>query len=512
METRFGPLDWLIIIVYTAMMVAIGAFFARKHEDADSYFLGNRQMPVWAVALSVMATSLSAATFIGVPQIAYDGDLTYLITNIGGMLSAFIVAFVIFPPLYRAGTITIYGYLGQRFGEPSMIAASAMFLLGRLLASGARLFIAAIAVSLIVYGNIQTSSLLWAILFFGIVGTLYTCIGGIRAVIWTDTIQIFVVVFAAAFSIYLLLDLIPLSLGEIIAALRDAGGKDKLQVVDLRFKPELNYTLWTGIFAATIVSTGAYGADHDMVQRMLAAKSPLRGGLALIASTALSIPVVLMFMVIGLLLYVYYGRPDLMGVMAPMDVIQDTRKVYPHFLLSHLPTGLKGLAMAGLFAAAMSSFDSAINAMASTAIADIYTPLRKLGNKSELSSWAQRGSVIFMGAMLTLFAMLAVFLQGKNDDNAVVNFALGVMAFAHAPLLGVFCAALFTKRGNNASVLFALAAGSLTVLLLQPYALQAWFDFKLGWPWYIVIAAPLSFLVCVAPPGPAATTRAEVRP
>jgi len=500
----FGILDWLIVAGYMAGMVGVGALTSRRQQDTDTYFLGGRQMPVWAVALSVLATSLSAATFIGAPQIAYEGNLTYLSLNIGGMIAAFVVAFLFIPPIYRAGTTTIYGYLGKRYGPPSMMAASAMFLFGRLLASGARLFMAGIGFALILYGDTTPRELVMAVVLLGFVGTLYTAFGGIRAVIWTDTIQIVVVTFAAGLSVYLLLDAIPLSTPQITAVLRDANGVDKLKLIDTRLALGPSFTLWAAVIASTFVSTSAYGVDHDLAQRMMTVKSPWRGGAALIGSTLLGIPVIFLFLVIGLLLSIYYGRPDLMGDAAPLDAVADTKRIYPQFLLNHVPLGLRGLAMAGLFAAAMSSFDSAINAMASTAVADLYIPWKAwrirqtgAGTPPEASLTASRFAVAAMGALLTCFAILAVFLQAKGNDT-LIGFALGVMAFALAPLLGVFSAAIFTRRGNTASVFAALGLGMGAVLLLQPYALQAWLDFELGWPWWWVVVTPFSFLLCIA--------------
>ncbi|MBN2310337.1 MAG: sodium:solute symporter [Candidatus Hydrogenedentes bacterium] len=504
-QGAFGVVDWLVMGLYVAAMLAIGAVSSRRQAGVDSFFLGGRTMPGWAVALSVLATSLSAATFIGAPEISYRGDLSYLILNIGGMIAAFVVAFLFVPPLYRAGTVTIYGYLGKRFGKPSMIAASAMFLLGRLLASGARLFIAAIAFSLILYGDTGRRDLVAAILLFGGIGTVYTVSGGIRAVIWTDTVQIAVVVFVAGLSVYLLLDSIPLSASEIVAALRDVDGHDKLSVLDTRFEWGLPYTLWTGVIASTFVSTASYGTDHDMAQRMMTGKSAWRGGAALIASTALGIPVICLFLAIGLLLSIYYGRPDLMQDAAPSDAVTQTMKIYPQFLLNHLPAGIRGLAMAGVFAAAMSSFDSAINAMASTAVADLYMPWRAWRRRAALDAGentpaeslrAPRLAVLLMAAVLTCFAILAVFMQ-EEGGGTLIDFALGVMAFAHAPLLGVFSAALFTRRGNTASVIGALVVGVAGVLLLQSYMLPKLFGFELAWPWWWVIVSPVSFGVCL---------------
>ncbi len=498
--TTFGLIDWLVLAAYLAAMVAIGLALSRKQEGVNTFFLGGRSMPAWAVSLSIIATSLSAATFVGVPEMAYAGDLTYLILYPGGFIGAFIVAFLILPPVYRAGTVTIYGYLGKRFGGSSARVASAVFLFGRLLASGARLFIAAIPFALILHGDTDIPSLLAAILLLGLVGTLYTTCGGIRAVIWTDALQIFVVIAAALISVYILLDAIPLPFGEIVSALRNADGVDKLAIVDTRFDLTRPYTLWSGVIAATFVNAACYGTDHDLAQRMLTTKSAWRGSAAMMASKFLELPVVCLFLAIGLLLSIYYGRPDLMLEHTPFDVVSETKEVYPRFLLNHLPAGIRGLSIAGLLAAAMSSFDSAINAMAATAVADLGAPRRaRATSKSGADSVrAPRIAVVAMGLLLTAFAMFAVFMQAGQRGGTLIDFALGVMTFALAPLFGVFSAALFTKRGNAASVIAALAAGMLCVLLFQPYMLQRWLHFTLAWPWIWVIASPLSFAVCIA--------------
>ena len=517
--TQLGAIDWCIIVFYFATMIAIGYYWSRGQRDTESYFLGKRRMPKFAVALSVLATTLSAATFVSVPALAFGEDLTYLIMNLGGLLAAFIVAGLFIPPLYRAGTVTVYGFLGIRYGKPAVIAASLMFLLGRLLASGARLFIAAIAFAFVVFGDTDTDHLLTAIIVFGLIGTLYTILGGIRAVIWTDTIQICVVVAAALLSIVLLLEAIPLPMGEILAELREFEGKDKLRLLDSRLDWNLSFTLWTGLIASTFVSTAAYSVDQDMVQRLLTARSPRAGGISLISSTIIGIPVVCLFLGIGLLLSIYYGRPDLMGPAAPLDQLEDPKAVFPQFVLNNLPAGIKGLAIAGLFAAAMSSLDSAINAMASSVVADLYLPFREryrrfrsAADRAEKASAprpAERDSTLqisrlavgFMGLLLIGFALLAVFLFSMGNET-LISFALGVMAFTNAPLLGIFSAAIFTRRGSARSIIAALVIGCLGVLLLQPYALAVWFEFApIAWPWWWVIVSPLSFAVAVSTKG-----------
>src|SRR4051794_21659124 len=180
--SHFSPLDWSILAGYFAMMFVIGHWAGRRKTTAEGYFLGERKMPVFAVALSVVATSLSVATFVGAPQISLNGDLTYLSLYVGGFIAVFVVGFVFIPRFYRAGTVTIYGYIDQRFGETARIATSCMFLFGRLLASGVRLFIAAIPVCLLMYGADKptTSQLVIAIMLIGAVGTAYTVAGGIK--------------------------------------------------------------------------------------------------------------------------------------------------------------------------------------------------------------------------------------------------------------------------------------------------------------------------------------------
>ena len=511
----FSSFDWIVLGAYLLLLVIIGYLTSRNQHTRESFFLGDRNMPSWAVALSVLATTLSAATFVSVPQLAYGGDLTYVTLNIGGIIAAFLVARMFLPPLYRAGTTTVYGYLGSRYGLTAQMAASFMFLIGRLLASGARLFIAAIAFSLILTGKTTTGDLVTAIVLFGIIGLFYTAAGGIKAVIWTDVVQIGIVVLTATLSIFLLLKAIPLAGNEIYAVLRDYQGQDKLRILDFRFQLDLSFTIWTGIIASTFVSTSAYSVDQDMVQRMLTTRGPHEAGRSLIISILVGIPVVCLFLFIGLLLSIYYGRPDLMGGEAPFNFLEDTKSVFPYFILTHLPVGLKGLAMAGLLAAAMSSFDSAVNAMASSVLADLYEPWKKRvllrtelniskrnsrGNLHVLS-WslsAPRTAVVLMGILLILFAILAVYLQSMGSKT-LIDFALGVMAFANAPLLGIFSAAIFTKRGNSQSVTIALVIGCVLVLLLQPYALPRWFDLTpIAWPWWWVVVSPVSYLVCVA--------------
>ena len=507
----FTRWDWGVLLGYFALMVFIGWWVSRRKSDAEGYFLAGRAMPSWAVALSLVATTLSVATFVGVPQETFTGDLTYLSLNLGGFLAVFIVAILFVPKLYGAGTVTIYGYIDQRFGGTAKVALSVMFMLGRLISSGARLFIAAIPVCLLIYGDASPSAwhLIIVILLIGAIGTAYTVSGGIRAVMWTDTMQVVLVMGAALLSIGLLLGKIPLSIGQIIDVLATPGtgidGHSKLRLLDPTLNTTSKYTLWTAIIGNTFLMTAAYGCDHDLAQRMLTAKSPLRGSLSLLAAQALGMVVVGLFLVLGLLLYIFYQRPDIMGPAAPTDVARASHQIYPQFLLTHIPTGLAGLAMAGMFAAAQGSLDSAINAMASSAVADIYWPLRRrlgLSVNTSSTSKAPRLTVLGTGLVLILFAIAAALAYDPQKET-LIQFALGVMAFAYTGMLGVFLTALLTRRGNTASILAALATGVIATTLMQDSILGWWSQNLFGKPlrlsffWWMPIGTIASFLVCV---------------
>ncbi len=517
MPLAFTLLDWGVLGAYLLLMAAIGTWAARKKTDAEGYFLAERKMPTWAVALSIIATSLSVATFVGVPQESFTGDLSYLSLTLGGFVGVFIVAILFIPRLYRAGTVTIYGFIDKRLGGSSRIAVSSMFLFGRLLSSGARLFIAAIPTCLLIWGASSfaegkpfeptQAQIVKAILLIGAVGTAYTVFGGIRAVIWTDTAQILIVMGAAVVSIALLLHQIPLPLGGIWHTLANSpGGTDghsKLRLFNMTLDATTQYTIWTALIGNTFLMVAAYGVDHDLAQRMLTARSPMRGSLSLVTAQVLGLVVVGMFMVLGLLLWIYYRQPDVMKAAAPLDRLHGSDKVYPQFLLNHMSTGLAGLAMAGMLAAAQGSLDSAINAMASSAVADLYWPIRRrMGRPVDTSSRTSRVAVLGIGAVLILFAIGSSFYY-KSKDQTLIQFALSIMSFAYTGMLGVFLTALLTRRGNGASVLAALATGLVVTTLLQD-KLMAWWtlrllkhSYTLSNFWWMPIGTVCSFLVCI---------------
>ena len=303
-----------------------------------------------------------------------------------------------------------------------------------------------------------------------------------------------------------------MSLGDIFATLasgevKNAAGEwvagNKLQIVDASWRMDVPYNLMGALVGCTIFKFAQFSTDHEFVQRQLTCKSVKKAGVSLVYSQILSLPIVLIFLSIGLLFYVSYSTSA--DPAAIMQYKNDARDIFPQYICRSIPTGVRGIMVIGLLAAALSSFNSAINAMASSFVADIYMPLRKRMGHAITSDSDQMSSskkmVVLMGTVLTGFAIVTAVMQEKSGLN-LVDFATGVMSFSYAGMLGVFLCALFTGRGNTRSVVAALVVGLLVVLLLQPYVLGPLSEWLVGrrvniaWPWWCPIGGVVSFAVC----------------
>lgn len=496
-SNSFGTLDTVILAGYFILLISLGILFSRRKSTSQDYFLAGRSIPVWAAGISFMATALSAATFIGGPQQAFKGNLTYLSSNIGSLLAVFVVALIFIPQFYRNNVTTVYQLLEIRFGGYASRAASLTFILGRIFASGARLYIAALPASLILFGDLKVEHQIFAISLMTVVAIGYTLTGGIRSVIWTDVIQTVIFTTAATVAILMLFQKIGLPIGEILHALRNppGGGSSKLELLKMGFdgfSPQHSYTLLTAIFGFSLISLGAYGTDQDMTQRLLTCKSAAKGSQSAILGILVGIPVTALFMMIGLLLYVYYGRPDLLGANAPGYTMEESRQVFLSFILHEMPPGMTGLMMAGLFAAGLSSLNSAMNALSSAFITDFYRPLARGRDDNHYLKVGKIGVAGF-GFILGGFAVLSVFWQKARPETTLIDFALLVMVFAYSGLVAVYLVALLTKRGNSRTIIAALVTGFVTVIILQSLFAQ-----ELAFPWQMSIATTLAFLVGVS--------------
>ena len=476
------------------MLVGLGAAVSRRQTTTDDYFRAGGRIPMLAAALSFLATALSAATYIGAPQQAYKGDLSYLSANIGSLLAVLIVAFFFIPRFFKHQVLTVYGLLQHRFGRGAATAASGTFIVGRIFAEGARLYIAALPAALIIFGDTDREHLLLAIGVMVVVSTFYTYVGGIRAVIWTDVLQTVVFTGAALIAMVFLLQQIPADLPAIISALKQPGAGLASKLTLLKpglsgFGPSQTYTLLTAVFGFTLLNLGAYGTDQSMAQRALSCGSAAKGGRSTVTAVLVGLPVTATFMLIGLLLFVFYNRPDLMGAAAPGYMPESSREVFLSFIIRELPPGLSGLMMAGLFAAALSN--GALNSMSSAFTADFYQRFRP-GETETHYVKVGRLAVIGFGAALGVFAVGSVFWMEARPQTTLIDFALQVMVFAYSGLVAVFLTAIFTRRGSGGSALAALAVGFAAVVVMQTFWAKS-----LAFPWMMTIATGMAFGICM---------------
>lgn len=517
--------DWTIIIIFLITLTSIGFIFSRRNRSIEDYFAAGRSMPGWLVALAATGTSISAGTFVGSPELGFNTNITFIMSCVGAVIGGIFVAWLVLPKLYNAKTITIYGFIGDRFGETAKRSTSVMFLLGQLFTSGSRLFIAAIAISVICFGGIDFQFIVYSIIILGVISTIYTMAGGIKGLIYIDSLQILLVVGTGITAAAIIFSSLDMNISELIARLRGGMVKlpqqaaygmspdgtlqgwapgNKLLLVDPSFDFTRPYNLIGALFAYAIFKFAQFSTDHEFVQRQLTCKSVRKAGTSLVYSQILAIPIVFIFLSIGLLLYVKYSSNPAMG--ASCGFFSDARDVFPQFIKTSIPVGVRGLMIVGLLAAALSSFNSAINAMASSFVSDLYLPIRKQKGKAITANSDQMASSkkmsALMGVCLTLFAILTAVMQQASGLN-LVDFATGVMCFSYAGMLGVFITALYTKRGNTTSVIAALVAGLLVVLLMQPYIMnpltEAIFGHKLviAWPWWAPIGGTVSTIICL---------------
>ncbi|HEY9128447.1 MAG TPA: sodium:solute symporter [Sulfurovum sp.] len=501
MNSAFSILDWAIFFAYFLVLIVSSVLLSRvKVEDTRDYFLGGNSVPMFAAAMSVLATSQSAATFLGAPEYSYGKDLTFIGFYLSAFLAVFFVAKVLIPRFYEIKAVTVYELLEKRYGSSAKRQAGVMFLVGRLFASGARLYIGALAISMILFLDITPEHVAISIAVLMLGALAYAYFGGVKSIIFSDIIQAFTYIGAGIAVLVYLYTAINTDLSTIVSTLQT---DNKLKLLDWSMSG--GFSVWALLGGWLLLNIAAYGLDQDMTQRALTCKSTKQAQSSLMMSIYLTIPVAILFLMIGLLLYLFYQHPEISGLTT--QVVQQFEgeeiTIFMYYILHEMPEGMRGLVTVGAVAAALSSSNSVLGAMSSVAIEDIYKPWkRKRSDVDEMHFVrAGRSAVIFFAVALSLMAMLSYYWQ-RYTELPLLSFALGVMAFAYTGLLGVFGAAIFTKRGSALTVPLALMGGFMTVLLLQPYVfgedLGTLFGFKPGFAWQILIGTIVAFGIMIS--------------
>ncbi|MCW8126977.1 sodium:solute symporter [Microbulbifer halophilus] len=505
MDLQFTLLDWAIFALYGVILATGGWLFSRKKTaDSRDYFLARNSMPMWMVAISTLATVQSAATFLGGPDLGYGGDFTYLFTNLGALIAALIVSRLLIPKFYAQRVTTVYELLQSRFGHTAKHQAGVMYLVGRVFASGARLYMAAIAVSMILFNDIAAGHVILAVAILTLAGLLQTFIGGVRSVIQSDVLQSAIYIGAAIAMISVLLWQIPATLPEILATLHAPGDgqPSKLALIDASWDLGDPFNVWSTLTGFVLLFIASLGLDQDVSQRLLTCKSPREGARAMTLSVLMVVPVMLVFMAIGMLLYIVYQHPELMGGTVGSSPTGGDVTVFMHYVLNEMPQGLRGLVTIGVMAAALSTLNSSVNSMASVLTEDIYRSWLKKRNIDKPAGHfvlAGRVSMILIAAALGSMAIVCYYWQ-QYSDLPLITFALSVMVFAYSGLLGVFFTVLFTGRGNSTSAGLALVTGFLVTLAQQPWMISAITGtdtpIDIAFTWQLCLGTAIAFAVC----------------
>lgn len=484
-------LDLVIIFGYLIGITAFGIWYAGKQETTEDYFVGDRRVPWWAIAMSIVATETSTITFISVPGIAFakGGNFEFLQLVFGYLLGRVVISLVFIPLYFKGQLQTVYQLLGDRFGGKVKMLASGLFVIMRNIADGIRLLLTAIVLAAVYTAfNPNTDPayvIIGSILILGIVMIIFTFYGGIEAVIWIEVVQLVVYVGGAVAAAVVLINSID---GGVGAAIDIGRQYDKFSLFDFNLDFAKTYTFWGGVLGGCFLTMSTHGTDQFLVQRYLCTDKPSAAITALMTSGAVVLGQFIGFLFIGVLLFAFFTPYSMPGYETATGAFPFTGgdKVFPNFITQHMPTGLSGLVVAAIFAAALSS---SLNSIASTAVNDLYKPFAK--DKSDKQLMRIAGILTVVVGIIQIAIAVAL----KDANSSALNMALAVASLINGPILGVFLVGAFLKRAKEIHAL----AGMVVSILLMTYVLLASNKIVPGpviaFPWYALIGSLTTVLV-----------------
>ena len=458
--------DGLIVAFYLAAITLFGVSFRKKQQSLHTYFLGGQNIPAWALSLSIVATETSTLTIIGTPAIAFAGDLSLLQLVMGYLVGRVFICLVLIPAYFKGQMYTAYELMQRRFGSKIKHATASMFLITRALAEGVRVFAIATVVSVV----LGTGDM-WSILIISALTLIYTFEGGLTAVIWTDVVQLFIYVGGTLVTFFVILSLIPGGWAGVVA---NAG--HKLTLWNFSFDYHLAYTFWAGVIGGAFLNTASHGVDQLIVQRLLAAKNERDSKKALLSSGLLIFFQFTLFLVVGVMLFSFY-------LYHPEETVPAVRdRLFPAFVVNHLPHGVSGLMIAAIFAAAMSNLSSALNSLASTTVVDFYRPFLKKETTAAEQVRFSRWMTVVWGVILVVLAFLS------RHVSSVLEAGLTIASITYGSMLGVFLLGVFTKKANERGSIVGMAAGLLSMLAVWKFS-------TIAFTWYVLIGTLITFAV-----------------
>lgn len=463
----FSAIDFLIVIAYLVGITAFGAHFRKVQHSIKDYFLGGRTAPWWAIALSIVSAETSTLTIIGTPALAFASNLAFLQLVFGYLVARILLSLIFIPQYFSGEFYTAYQLIERRFSMGLKRLTAAVFLFTRALAEGVRVFAISIVVSVVLGTGEMTSVILITLLTL-----FYTFEGGMTAVIWTDVIQMFIYVGGTLAIFFLALERIPGGWAEVTTVAAAAGGK--LAVLDFTLSLSKTYTFWAGVLGGTFLTMASHGTDQLMVQRLLAARNRRDSVVALLSSGVLILFQFTLFLLVGVILYVFYQK------FPPAVRFSNLDRVFPTFVVNELPHGVKGLVIAAILAAAMSNLSAALNSLASSTVLDFYHALGRQPATAKSSLLAPRLATLAWGGVMIVLGIMA------RNWGPVLEAGLTIASFTYGGLLGIFLLGLLTERANARGAAVGLFIGLGTMLVIK-------FATSVAWTWYVLIGTAATF-------------------
>ena len=480
---RLAPVDWFIVVAYLVGVIYLGFRLSKGQKTTRDYFLGSKNVPWWGVSLSIVATETSAFTFIAIPAAVFfthpetgaSGNLAFIQVVIGYIVARVLIAIFMVPAYFRGEIYSPYQLISNAFGPGARRATAAMFLIAGTLAAGVRVYVSSVPIELML--GVDTLS---AIALFVIFSLVYTYMGGIKAVVWTDAAQFVLLIGGGIFTLFYIPTLIDGGWG---AAMEEAGKSGRLDWFNGGFSFTPPYNIWMGVLGGAIFGMSTHGVDQLIVQRVLTCGSVAEGRKALVLSAVIILPLFLIFLLIGALLWVYFQHaPMLIEMPEASRGFAKHIYVFPIFILSVMPPVVKGVLVVGILAAAMSSVSSALSALSSVSTMDIVKELdRKKRDESDYLKFSKR-STVFWAAMLILVAFLT------REAQSLLDTAFALHGLTTGAMLGAMLLALWWRRGESTPVVVGI-----TISLIGMIAVKLWTP--IAWPWYTTIGAALTLVV-----------------
>jgi SSS family solute:Na+ symporter len=459
-------LDLTIIALYLVGITLFGLRFRKRQRTLRDYFLADRNIPWWAIALSIVAAETSTLTIISIPGLAYDTNLTFLQVVLGYLVGRVIISFVLLPHYFRGDLYTAYALIERRFGRGLRSLTAGLFLVTRAAAEGVRVY----AVSIVVAIALGTGEIA-SIAIITILTLIYTFEGGLAAVIWTDVVQTIIYVGGTVVGLFTILHLIPGGWATIHSVANSTG---KLQVFDFSLNFWKPYTFWAGLVGGTFLTTASHGTDQLIVQRLLAARSERQSVTALLSSGIAILFQFALFLLVGVMLFVYYHVPS--------TNFGTADRIYPKFIVSEMPHGISGLLIAAILAAAMSNLSAALNSLSSTSIIDFYLQRKPQTDERRRVQLSRMATFVWA---LVLFSLAVLSL---HKIGRVIEVGLQIASVAYGALLGVFLLGVLTRRANQSGAMIGMLCGFACEVYI-------WLGTRVPWTWYVAIGTVVTFAV-----------------